>query len=91
MAPGNRLFPRAHGRPSLATRFRLSAPTIHQTASGTRVRQPLRLRLGLVVLVFAAVTSPLRAQSDPVRPQYGAWGYDTAGAGSRQQRADDGI
>ncbi|MGH7511695.1 MAG: M13 family metallopeptidase [Gemmatimonadales bacterium] len=67
----------------------MSARAIHHTATGTRVRQPSRRRLGLVLLVFAAVTSPLRAQSDPVRPQYGAWGYDTAGADLTTRPGDD--
>jgi len=34
---------------------------------------------GLAAVALAASGSPLQAQSDGSRPQYGSWGYDTAG------------
>src|SRR6476661_396229 len=53
------------------------------------MRQSSRLRLGLVILVFGATTAPLGAQSDPAHPQYGAWGYDRAGADVTTRPGDD--
>jgi putative endopeptidase len=54
------------------------------------MRRSWRLPLGLVTLLYAAAASPLRAQSDPpAQPQYGAWGYDTAGADLTTPPGDD--
>ena len=44
---------------------------------------------GLAAMVLAASASPLQAQSDGSRPQYGSWGYDTAGADLSTKPGDD--
>jgi len=44
---------------------------------------------GLVAVALAASGSPLQAQSDGSRPQYGSWGYDTAGGDRSTKPGDD--
>ena len=53
------------------------------------MRIPTTLTLGSIVALVAAFSSPLVAQSDHPRPQYGSWGYDAAGADPKTRPGDD--
>ena len=50
--------------------------------------RPFSLKPFLCLSLFAFVAN-LRAQTTPTTPQYGAWGFDLAGADTKTKPGDD--
>jgi putative endopeptidase len=51
--------------------------------------QPMGAKAGVIAMLTGVLALPLAFQSDPARPMYGAWGYDTAGADHSARPGDD--
>ncbi len=51
--------------------------------------QPMGAKAGVIAMLTGVLALPLAIQSDPARPMYGAWGYDTAGADHSARPGDD--
>jgi putative endopeptidase len=51
--------------------------------------QPMGSKAGVIAMLTGVLALPLAIQSDPARPMYGAWGYDTAGADHSTRPGDD--